>query len=156
MKLKLYKYGKISDKDLQKECKEIFIKEYIKDKQGNKKAIKTKDDKRVFFHESIFKHAFSRKRGGLEEFDYSRARRVFWIRAVIKEQVENMSVLVKEITKKKKRSKPKYQRLYYVPKKEYLVVLQWNSSKKKFLKFITHYKVTMKWKRQQLKRLFDI
>ena len=151
--MQLHQYGKKTEKEIQEECRKIFIREYIRREDGSEVIIKTTDGLQVIFEEGRFDHAFGRERKpNPREFDYSRARRVFWIKKVIREKCEELKVLNKDISKSNYK-----QRLYYLPNKEYLVVLDWlYNDLSTYLKFNTHYTLTMSWKLTQIKQVFDI
>jgi hypothetical protein len=149
-----YNYGKKTDKEIKEECKKIYIREYIRQDNGTPVTIKTTDNFQVIFEEGRFEHAFSReRRPGLQrEFDYGRARKVLWIKEVIREKSKGLTILKKDITVKSYR-----QRLYYVAANTYLVVLDWQShSPQMHLKFNTAYPVTMSWKLAQVEKIFNI
>ena len=135
--------------------KEIFIKEYIID-NDIEKNIFTTDKKRVFFKEEIFDHAFTRDFTGVRIFDFYRARRVYWIKPVIEERVQGATVLFKDERYKIPGKKAKSRRIYYVPEKDYVVILDYLTGQKKDFKFITHYLIINEWIKRKVKKQFGI
>ncbi|MBW2044332.1 MAG: hypothetical protein JRI96_05525 [Deltaproteobacteria bacterium] len=159
----LYQYGKVTNEELEEKCKEIYVSEYIRKGCGTQINIKTRDGVPVVFRESRFSHAFGRERRGVRNFHPARATRVLWIKRVLDEDAGRLTILIKEVTKKLKKRKggkggrgKRYQRLYYVPEEEYLVVLTWDGPRKKFLNFTSHYPMTQPWKIEEIKELFGI
>ena len=152
MKLLKRRYKGLSAAELQEKCRSIFFSDYV----SNNGDIKTTDGKFVYFREYIFDHAFSKEKNGIRQFVYSRARKIDWIRPVIEESTEDVTVLKKDITQKEPGKKKQYQRLYYIPEKKYLVVLEWNGASKKDLKFITHYTIDERWMLAKIKETFGL
>lgn len=152
--MKLYQYGKKTDREIQEECKKLFISEYVRNNDGKDLIIKTTDGIRVVFNEKRFEHAFSRedRHTKVRSFDHSRARKVLWIKQLIKEKFDGATVLKRDATKTDKKI-----REYYLPQKQYLVILNWDvTSDPHRLVFNTAYAITMTWKRNQLEKNFGI
>jgi len=124
--MKVWKFYKgLSEKEAKNKCRQIFIENYIQDKNGNKIIIKTKDGFRVFFdggHQ--FWHAFTYKQGEIRKFSYQRARCILWIKEAINE------------CKRFKRKDEGKDRIYFHEKERYVVVLR---KTKQGYRFITHY-----------------
>lgn len=152
--MKHYQYGKITDLEIQKECKKLFVSNYIRKDTGDEIIIKTKDGMRVIFEETRFEHAFTREDRftKVRSFDYSRARKVLWIKCLVTEQCGDMKVLVRDTMKGNNKT-----REYYLPERQYLVILDWHPRDNPHsFRFNTAYCVTMAWKREQVEKNFGI
>jgi len=148
--MELHEYGKITDREIQANCRLLYIATYF-ERGGSEVIVQTTDNIRVYFEKERFDHAFSRKnRSGTREFDYSRARRVLWIKKVIRNNCGGLPVKFKDINGHPKK------RLYYQPNNEYLVILDWDTaSSPPSLKFNTAYPITWPKRLKEIRELFE-
>jgi hypothetical protein len=126
--MRLYKYKKIKNPEIEQECKKTFTENYVKDSENNTIRLATNKGERVVFNENDFDHAFSysEKGTGVEKFSYQRARRVLWIKEVV---TGNTTCVRKDI------GKDVY--FYYNDTHNYLIYLKKLS--RGGLRFVTHY-----------------
>jgi len=141
--MKEYKYKNLTSLEAEKKCKELFIENYIKDKNNNRIIIKTLNNEKVIFEEKAFSHAFSYRNKilNIEDFSYQRARRVLWIKEIL--IGNNSSAIRKDIGKDV---------FYYDKSENYLIYLK--KLKSGNLLFITHYVVKsdkkLKWIKKKI------
>lgn len=139
--MKSYNYKGLNQEQVEKKCRQIFMKNYIRDVSNNKIFIYTILKERVVFNENDFSHAFGYRnnRTGVEEFSFQRARRVLWIKEVVTGKCPSIR---KEI------GKEVY--FYYNSKQKYLVFLKKLS--RGDLRFITHYVAKSRKKQYWIRR----
>jgi hypothetical protein len=147
------KYGKNTPEGIKAECKRIYLEEYVQKCDGTKILLSTSDGFHVSFSEEQFEHAFSREdeKTKIRRFDFTRARKVKWIGQVIKERCDGLTLKKADIEKKGIK-----QRIYYLPERSYLVVLNWDETcDTKILRFETAYFVDLPYKFKELNKIFS-
>lgn len=147
-------YGKTTPEKMKEACRQIYLEEYVHKPDGSKIFLTTTDGIKVSFSAEQFEHAFSKAddNTGVRRFDFIRARKVRWIKQIINEQCDGLKVLKVDVEKNGIN-----QRVYYLPERFYLVVLNWDETQTpRSLCFETAYYVDFLNKRRQLRKLFSL
>lgn len=142
--MRLYKYKNLSATNVELECKEVYLHNYIEDKNGKQVIVRTPAGERVIFARKDFRHVFTykNKNTGNREFSFQRGRRVLWIKEVV---TGNYHHLREDIGKEV---------YFYCPNLKYLIYCKKTS--RGDLKFITHYLAKNQRKQKWLKTAFGI
>ena len=146
---------KPADGNLWSAYRKVFIDTYVRDAVGNKPIFTDWRKRRVLFHESNFKHAFTRNpnfRSGLHhasELDIQRAQRILWIREVLAASAGTIHLYKQQFVEggdKKRRQ------VFYVLDEAYVVVLNEPETAGLPLQFISAYPTADRDYQQEIKR----